>query len=134
MRRPSRDRSSPVSSSCSKCPAGRVPTCGGLTRSRTLRPETGEVEFLIKTIGPGTAALEELPEGAPASLLGPLGNAFSLDGLARGSRVAVVAGGIGAAPFPLLYRALGEAGVAGDLFLGGAARGTSPSARASRVS
>jgi len=83
------------------------------------RPETGEVEFLIKTIGPGTAALEELPEGAPASLLGPLGNAFSLDGLARGSRVAVVAGGIGAAPFPLLYRDLGEAGVAGDLFLGG---------------
>jgi dihydroorotate dehydrogenase electron transfer subunit len=83
------------------------------------RPETGEVEFLVKTIGPGTAALEELPDGATASLLGPLGNAFSLEGLARESRVAVVAGGIGAAPFPLLYRALAAAGIAGDLFLGG---------------
>jgi dihydroorotate dehydrogenase electron transfer subunit len=85
------------------------------------RPETGEVEFLVKTIGPGTAALEELPDGAAAALLGPLGNAFSIEDLPRGARVAVVAGGIGAAPFPLLYRALAAAGVAGDFFLGGRA-------------
>jgi len=83
------------------------------------RRDAGEVEFLVKTIGPGTAALEELPVGAPARLLGPLGNAFSTDGLARGARVAIVAGGIGAAPFPLLYRALAAAGATGDLFLGG---------------
>ncbi|MGH9368081.1 MAG: dihydroorotate dehydrogenase electron transfer subunit [Thermoanaerobaculia bacterium] len=83
------------------------------------RPESGEVEFLVKTIGAGTAALEELPESAIASLLGPLGNSFSVGNLPRGMRVAVVAGGIGAAPFPLLYRALAKAGVPGDLFLGG---------------
>jgi dihydroorotate dehydrogenase electron transfer subunit len=60
-------------------------------------PVSGEVEFLVKTIGPGTAALENLAEGSDASLLGPLGNGFSLAGLAPGARIAVVAGGIGAA-------------------------------------
>lgn len=82
-------------------------------------PATGEVEFLVKTIGPGTAALEDLAEGSGASLLGPLGNGFSLAGLSSAARVAIVAGGIGAAPFPLLLRAMGEAGVSADLFLGG---------------
>lgn len=79
----------------------------------------GEVELLVKAIGPGTAALEALPEGAEAGLLGPLGNAFSFEDLPRGSRVAVVAGGIGAAPFPLLFRALAAARITGDFFFGG---------------
>jgi dihydroorotate dehydrogenase electron transfer subunit len=82
-------------------------------------PAEGWVEFLVKTIGPGTAALEELPVGSVAGLLGPLGNTFSIAGLLRGDRVAVVAGGIGAAPFPLLAKSLRGAGLTGDLFLGG---------------
>lgn len=83
------------------------------------RPESGEVEFLIKTIGPGTAALETMPEGSVVRLLGPLGNRFTIQDLPRGARVAVVAGGIGAAPFPLLWKALRAAGITGDFFLGG---------------
>ena len=79
----------------------------------------GTVELLIKTIGAGTAALEELPEGSSVRLLGPLGNAFGFSDLRRGSRVAIVAGGIGAAPFPLLLKALRTAGVPADLYLGG---------------
>jgi dihydroorotate dehydrogenase electron transfer subunit len=82
-------------------------------------PSSGEVEFLVRTIGPGTAALENLAVGSPASLLGPLGNGFSLDGIRRDGRVAIVAGGIGAAPFPLLLRALRKAEIATDLYLGG---------------
>jgi dihydroorotate dehydrogenase electron transfer subunit len=82
----------------------------------------GEIELMVKTIGPGTAALEELPEGSPVRLLGPLGNGFTVEGLSARSRVAVVAGGIGAAPFPLLYRELADRGVRGDLFLGGRGR------------
>ena len=82
-------------------------------------PEKGEVEFLIKTIGPGTAALAALPAGQSVRLLGPLGNAFTVSDLPAGARVAIVAGGIGAAPFPLLLRALSRAGLAADLFLGG---------------
>jgi dihydroorotate dehydrogenase electron transfer subunit len=83
------------------------------------RPESGEVEFLIKTIGAGTAALEAMPEGSEVRLLGPLGNRFSFQDLPRGSRVAVVAGGIGAAPFPMLWRALAAAGLTGDFYFGG---------------
>jgi dihydroorotate dehydrogenase electron transfer subunit len=79
----------------------------------------GEVELLVRTIGPGTAALEDLAEGSAALLLGPLGNGFSLAGLSRDAPVAVVAGGIGAAPFPLLFRKLAADGVHADLYLGG---------------
>jgi dihydroorotate dehydrogenase electron transfer subunit len=82
-------------------------------------PDTGEVEFLVKTIGPGTSALERLTPGSSVRLLGPFGNAFSLDGVSVSDRVAIVAGGIGAAPFPLVYRSLARSGIAGDLFLGG---------------
>jgi dihydroorotate dehydrogenase electron transfer subunit len=79
----------------------------------------GEVEFLVKTVGPGTAALEHLADGAEVGLLGPLGNSFSVGGVAPGSRVAIVAGGIGAAPFPLLLKALSAARCLTDLYLGG---------------
>ncbi len=81
-------------------------------------PGRGEVELLVRAIGPGTAALGELPIGSETRLLGPLGNRFSLDALATGDRVAVVAGGIGAAPFPLLFKALERAGIAADFYLG----------------
>jgi dihydroorotate dehydrogenase electron transfer subunit len=79
----------------------------------------GEVELLVKTIGRGTAALEEIPEGSRLQLLGPLGNTFSYGDLPAGSRTAIVAGGIGAAPFPLLLKALAAAGLSCDLYLGG---------------
>lgn len=79
----------------------------------------GEIELLVKTIGPGTAALEELAPQAPVGLLGPLGNGFTIGDLPSDRPVAVVAGGIGAAPFPLLFRGLAARGVAGDFFLGG---------------
>jgi dihydroorotate dehydrogenase electron transfer subunit len=82
-------------------------------------PAAGTVEFLLKTIGRGTAALEELPEGSAVRLLGPLGNAFTVSDLPRGARVAIVAGGIGAAPFPMLLKALSNAGVASDFYFGG---------------
>jgi dihydroorotate dehydrogenase electron transfer subunit len=82
-------------------------------------PEEGNVEFLVKTIGPGTAALEGMPTESTVRLLGPLGNAFRIDGVSASERVAIVAGGIGAAPFPALLRAMARSGVSGDLYLGG---------------
>jgi len=83
------------------------------------RNDSGEVEFLLRRVGAGTALLEEIPPGTLAGLLGPLGNGFSLDGLVPGNRVAIVAGGIGAAPFPLLFEALRRSGLDADFFLGG---------------
>ena len=44
-------------------------------------------------------------------VLGPLGNGFDLEALTAGAaRVVVVAGGVGAAPFPLLLHRLGAMG------------------------
>ena len=83
------------------------------------RPDSGDVEFLVRAIGPGTSALEGLSAGFVVSLLGPLGNGFTTGNLSRGGRVAIVAGGIGAAPFPLLLRQLSRAGVLADFYLGG---------------
>ena len=79
----------------------------------------GTVEFLIKTIGRGTRALERMPERSTVRLLGPMGNAFTVADLPRGARVAIVAGGIGAAPFPALLRGIAKAGLSADFFLGG---------------
>jgi dihydroorotate dehydrogenase electron transfer subunit len=57
--------------------------------------------FLLKVIGPGTRALAALETGSPVSLVGPLGNGFPK--VARGERLACVAGGVGIATFPLVF-------------------------------
>ncbi len=81
--------------------------------------KTGAIELLLKTIGCGTAALEQMPIGSPVRLLGPLGNTFTVSDLARDGRVAIVGGGIGAAPFPALLKALADRGVVCDFYFGG---------------
>jgi dihydroorotate dehydrogenase electron transfer subunit len=81
--------------------------------------ESGTVEFLVKVVGAGTAALARLLPGEEVALLAPLGNAFGVSDLVRGDRVAIVAGGVGVAPFPLLLRDLASRGVVADLFFGG---------------
>jgi dihydroorotate dehydrogenase electron transfer subunit len=81
--------------------------------------EGGHIEFLVKTVGAGTACLERLLPGDVVEILAPLGNRFSLDGLSPHDRVAIVAGGVGIAPFPLLLRALRDLGISADLYFGG---------------
>jgi NAD(P)H-flavin reductase len=85
-------------------------------------PGRGVVEFLVKVVGVGTACLAELVPGEEVSLLASLGNAFTTEDLGKNDRVAIVAGGVGVAPFPLLLRALA----------GGASSPTSSSAAAPR--
>ncbi len=63
------------------------------------RAAAGRIEILLRAVGVGTAALLALRTGDPVSLLGPLGAGFRLDP-AWGS-IALVSGGLGAAPFPL---------------------------------
>ena len=86
---------------------------------RRRRPGGGHRRVPSEDHRRGTAALEEMPEGSVVRLLGPLGNAFTVADLPRGARTAIVAGGIGAAPFPALLKALERAGVACDLYFGG---------------
>jgi dihydroorotate dehydrogenase electron transfer subunit len=62
-----------------------------------------ELEFLIKVMGAGTAALAACTKGTKLRVIGPLGNGWpTLDGSGEGKHAApwvMLAGGIGSAPF-----------------------------------
>lgn len=72
------------------------------------------IEFLYAKVGKGTKLLSAKSTGAGVDLLGPLGKGF--DCLQAGKRVAVIAGGIGIAPFKFLLKQLQAAKV--DIYLG----------------
>ena len=86
------------------------PSCCFLARPLSVCAQAGEtVAFLVAPVGDGTRELCGLAEGAPLWVLGPLGNGFDARALAAsGRRVVVVAGGVGAAPFPLLLSRLAD--------------------------
>jgi len=69
----------------------------------------GAAQVLYKVVGRGTALLAALKGGTALDVLGPLGNGFVAPA-SREVRPVLVAGGIGAAPFPALLAALGPAG------------------------
>ncbi|MFH1833518.1 MAG: hypothetical protein ABH877_00720 [bacterium] len=74
-----------------------------LARALSIAGEVGErVSFLVSPVGEGTRELCGLREGADIWVLGPLGNGFDMERVSGSSRLLVVAGGVGAAPFPLL--------------------------------
>ncbi len=77
----------------------------------------GALQVLYKVIGRGTALLSELKNGSPLTILGPLGRGFALE-LPEGVRPVIVAGGIGAAPFPALLAALAARGARAAMFYG----------------
>ncbi|MFN2451749.1 MAG: dihydroorotate dehydrogenase electron transfer subunit [Candidatus Dormibacteria bacterium] len=61
----------------------------------------GSVAFVFEPVGAGTGLLAASRPGDALQALGPLGVGFNLD---NASRLLCVAGGLGAAPFPLLIR------------------------------
>jgi dihydroorotate dehydrogenase electron transfer subunit len=67
------------------------------------KPPTGIVILLV-VIGPGTRALSERKPGEAIGVLGPLGRPYDL-GSAK-EHMVLVAGGVGAAPFAIVARAL----------------------------
>ena len=73
-------------------------------------PETGELHFLYKVTGAGTAAMAELGPGEPFTLMGPLGRGFEVRPDWR--RLMLVARGVGLAtlaPLALEAKRLGRA-------------------------
>ncbi len=84
-------------------------SCCFLGRALSVSFEEGEsVSLLIAPVGAGTLELCGLRPGDAVWVLGPLGNGFDLEALTTSaSRLVVVAGGVGAAPFPLLLARLG---------------------------
>ncbi len=69
---------------------------------------TGELQFLIEDVGPGTHRLCELAPGDELSLVGPLGRGFAAP--REGRRALLVGGGVGIAPLAIWQDQLGEAG------------------------
>lgn len=76
---------------------------------RRETPAGSEIDLIYRTIGTGTHWLGRLGVGENLSLLGPLGNAFTIR---PGQKQAVlVAGGVGIPPMLYQARALADAGV-----------------------
>ena len=66
-----------------------------------------ELDFLLESVGPGTARLATLEPGEGLALVGPLGMGFR--GPPAGARPLLVGGGIGTAPLLCLQDELGPA-------------------------
>ncbi|MGC1184075.1 MAG: hypothetical protein WBA31_02855 [Candidatus Dormiibacterota bacterium] len=71
-------------------------------------PNTGTVAFYLGVVGEGSRRLRAYSPGVRARILGPLGRGFTLP--ERPGRSALVLGGLGAAPFPLLAERLRQLG------------------------
>ncbi len=63
--------------------------------SQTETGETTKIELLYRVVGTGTARMASLRQGDTVNVLGPLGRGFDMD---KGSRLILVAGGVGVAP------------------------------------
>ena len=70
-------------------------------------PDRGELEFVFRTTGAGTASLAALKAGDSVDMLGILGNGYDLDKLA-GKSVLLLGGGIGIPPMVELAAALSK--------------------------
>ena len=79
----------------------------------------GELELVFAAVGDATRRLAALRPGEGATVLGPLGNGWWLpEGAGAGSRVVVVAGGVGLPPVVAAARMARSAGCAVDAVVG----------------
>ncbi|MGH7608892.1 MAG: hypothetical protein ACREOD_02945 [Candidatus Dormibacteria bacterium] len=69
-----------------------------------VRPDRAECSFYLAAVGQGSRRLRDFRPGDRARLLGPLGRGFTLP--EAPGRSVLLAGGLGAAPFPLLAERL----------------------------
>jgi len=77
--------------------------------------QTGEVDFLYKIVGAGLRALSHARKGDSLSILGPIGNGFSLD--ASRPRKLMIGGGVGIPPMVFLANQLKQQGTQLDTSL-----------------
>ena len=88
---------------------------------RINKSQQSGIEILYKVIGKGTGMMAHIKAGEVPSLIGPLGNGFSING--ELGEALVVGGGIGAAPLLALAEKLTGKGEGEDrkvsVFLGG---------------
>lgn len=84
--------------------------------------KTGDVDFIFKVVGRGTAMLAETALGETITVLGPIGNGFRVPEGAQ--RVALVGGGVGMPPLYFLAQRLKQTrpDCTATLFYGGRSR------------
>lgn len=75
-------------------------------------PKSGTIDFIYKVVGLGTAALTQMPVGATADLLGPLGQPFAIPDGVKASYL--LGGGVGIPPMYFLAKWIREGRRAGD--------------------
>jgi dihydroorotate dehydrogenase electron transfer subunit len=80
------------------------------------RIEGDTIDLLISIAGRGTAKLSEKKAGDTVDVIGPLGNSFRID--SGHTTALLVAGGVGIAPFPFLFRELQKRGKKVAVFAG----------------
>jgi dihydroorotate dehydrogenase electron transfer subunit len=68
--------------------------------------EGDHIFLMYNILGEGTKILAHKQNGSPVDILGPLGNGFNLEG--DYETAVIVAGGLGAAPFPFVTRQIPE--------------------------
>jgi dihydroorotate dehydrogenase electron transfer subunit len=78
--------------------------------------QAGTISLLWKVIGPGTQALARHQPGTTLSVIGPLGCGFDVSNTA--GPIALVAGGVGVAPLPILAMELFSLGKKFEVLLG----------------
>ncbi|MCI0698447.1 dihydroorotate dehydrogenase electron transfer subunit [candidate division KSB1 bacterium] len=78
--------------------------------------QAGTISLIWKVIGPGTLALAHHQPGTILSIIGPLGRGFDVPNSA--GPLALVAGGVGVAPLPILAMELAARGKRFDVLLG----------------
>ncbi|MGC9472510.1 MAG: dihydroorotate dehydrogenase electron transfer subunit [Bacteroidales bacterium] len=78
-------------------------------------PHTGNLHFLIRTVGKGTRWLGEVRPGGVLNLIYPLGNSFSMP---PDRKVLLAGGGVGVAPLLYLGRVLKREGYRPEFLLG----------------
>jgi dihydroorotate dehydrogenase electron transfer subunit len=76
----------------------------------------GTISLIWKIVGAGTNLLARHQPGAVLNLVGPLGHGFELSGTA--GPIALVAGGVGVAPLPILAMELASRRLSFDALLG----------------
>lgn len=79
-------------------------------------PEVGAIEVLYQVVGQGTDRMTSLSIGDTCSVIGPLGNGWSITEPV--DRVLMVSGGLGAAPLAMLASQLASSGSTLDILMG----------------
>lgn len=82
--------------------------------------KSGQVILFYRVAGRGTALLSKNKKDDRISLMGPLGNGFSIP--EKKARIFVVAGGIGIAPLYFFLQKIADSGTGADVFLGAATK------------